>query len=150
MKRAVFPGSFDPITLGHLDIIQRSTHLFDEIIIGVGTNSEKKYMFSLDKRIGFVKDTFAEYKSISVTKYKGLTIEFCKKVQADFIIRGLRNPADFEFEKTIAHTNKKLSGIETVFLLTTAKTSFISSSVVREIISNHGDYTQLVPASVKE
>jgi len=150
MKRAVFPGSFDPITLGHLDIIQRSTHLFDEIIIGVGTNSEKKYMFSLDKRIGFVKDTFAEYKGISVIEYKGLTIEFCKKVQADFIIRGLRNPADFEFEKTIAHTNKKLSGIETVFLLTTAKTSFISSSVVREIISNHGDYTQLVPASVKE
>jgi pantetheine-phosphate adenylyltransferase len=150
MKRAVFPGSFDPITLGHLDIIQRSTPLFDEIIIGVGSNSEKKYMFSLDKRIGFVKDTFAEYKGISVIEYKGLTIEFCKKVQADFIIRGLRNLVDFEFEKTIAHTNKKLSGIETVFLLTTAKTSFISSSVVREIISNHGDYTQLVPPSVKE
>ena len=150
MKRVVFPGSFDPITLGHLDIIQRSIHLFDEIIIGVGTNPGQKYMFPLDKRISFIKNTFAEFKSISVTKYEGLTIEFCKKVQADFIIRGLRNPADFEFEKTIAHTNKKLSGIETVFLLTTAKTSFISSSVVMEIISNHGDYTQLVPASVKE
>ncbi|RPG68253.1 MAG: pantetheine-phosphate adenylyltransferase [Flavobacteriaceae bacterium TMED42] len=149
MKRAVFPGSFDPITLGHLDIIQRSIPLFDEIIIGVGTNSDKKYMFPLDKRMTFIKDTFAEFKRISVTQYEGLTIEFCKKVQADFIIRGLRNPADFEFEKAIAHTNRKLSGIETVFLLTAAKTSFISSSIVREIISNQGDYTQLVPATVK-
>ncbi len=149
MKRAVFPGSFDPITLGHLDIIQRSIPLFDEIIIGVGTNSDKKYMFPLDKRMTFIKNTFAEFKSISVTQYEGLTIEFCKKVQADFIIRGLRNPADFEFEKAIAHTNRKLSGIETVFLLTAAKTSFISSSIVREIISNQGDYTQLVPATVK-
>ena len=149
MKRAVFPGSFDPITLGHLDIIQRSIPLFDEIIIGVGTNSDKKYMFPLDKRMTFIKDTFAEFKRISVTHYEGLTIEFCKKMQADFIIRGLRNPADFEFEKAIAHTNRKLSGIETVFLLTAAKTSFISSSIVREIISNQGDYTQLVPATVK-
>jgi pantetheine-phosphate adenylyltransferase len=149
MKRAVFPGSFDPITLGHLDIIHRSIPLFDEIIIGVGTNSEKKYMFPLDKRMDFIKNTFAEFKSISVTQYEGLTIEFCKKVQADFIIRGLRNPADFEFEKAIAHTNRKLSGIETVFLLTAAKTSFISSSIVREIISNQGDYTQLVPATVR-
>ena len=149
MKRAVFPGSFDPITLGHLDIIQRSIPLFDEIIIGVGTNSEKKYMFPLDKRMDFIKNTFAEFKSISVTQYEGLTIEFCKKVQADFIIRGLRNPADFEFEKAIAHTNRKMSGIETVFLLTAAKTSFISSSIAREIISNQGDYTQLVPATVR-
>jgi pantetheine-phosphate adenylyltransferase len=149
MKRAVFPGSFDPITLGHLDIIHRSIPLFDEIIIGVGTNSEKKYMFPLDKRMDFIKNTFAEFKSISVTQYEGLTIEFCKKVQADFIIRGLRNPADFEFEKAIAHTNRKMSGIETVFLLTAAKTSFISSSIVREIISNQGDYTHLVPATVR-
>ena len=149
MKRAVFPGSFDPITLGHLDIIERSIPLFDEIIIGVGINSEKKYMFPLNKRMAFIEETFSEYKSISVVKYQGLTIEFCKKVQANFIIRGLRNPADFEFEKAIAHTNRKLSGIETVFLLTSAKTSFISSSIVREIISNRGDYTQLVPPTVR-
>jgi pantetheine-phosphate adenylyltransferase len=115
----------------------------------VGTNPGKKYMFPLDKRISFIKNTFAEFKSISVNKYEGLTIEFCKKVQADFIIRGLRNPADFEFEKATAHTNRKLSGIETIFLLTAAKTTFISSSIVREIISNHGDYTQLVPPSVR-
>ena len=149
MKRAVFPGSFDPITLGHLDIVERSIPLFDEIIIGVGSNSEKKYMFPLSKRMAFIEETFSEYKSISVAKYQGLTIEFCKKVQANFIIRGLRNPADFEFEKAIAHTNRKLSGIETVFLLTSAKTSFISSSIVREIISNRGDYTQLVPPTVR-
>ena len=149
MKYAVFPGSFDPITLGHLDIIERSIPLFDEIIIGVGTNSEKKYMFPINKRMAFIEETFSEYKSISVVKYQGLTIEFCKKVQANFIIRGLRNPADFEFEKAIAHTNRKLSGIETVFLLTSAKTSFISSSIVREVISNRGDYTQLVPPTVR-
>tara|TARA_B100002019_G_scaffold259645_1_gene245180 strand:- start:857 stop:1309 length:453 start_codon:yes stop_codon:yes gene_type:complete len=149
MKRAVFPGSFDPITLGHLDIIERSIPLFDEIIVGVGTNSEKKYMFPLKKRMAFIEETFSKYKSISVNQYEGLTIEFCKKVQADFIIRGLRNPADFEFEKAIAHANRKLSGIETVFLLTAAKTSFISSSIVREIISNRGDYTQLVPPTVR-
>ena len=149
MKCAVFPGSFDPITLGHLDILERSIPLFDEIIIGVGTNSEKKYMFPLSKRMAFIEETFSEYKSISVAKYQGLTIEFCKKVQANFILRGLRNPADFEFEKAIAHTNRKLSGIETVFLLTSAKTSFISSSIVREIISNRGDYTQLVPPTVR-
>ena len=149
MNRAVFPGSFDPITLGHLDIVERSIPLFDEIIIGVGTNSEKKYMFSLKKRMDFIEETFSNYNKISVSQYEGLTIDFCKKIQADFIIRGLRNPADFEFEKAIAHTNRKLSGIETVFMLTAAKTSFISSSIVREIISNQGDYTQLVPSSVR-
>ena len=149
MKRAVFPGSFDPITLGHLDIVERSIPLFDKIIIGVGTNSEKKYMFSHKKRMDFIEETFSDSHNISVIQYEGLTIEFCKKIQADFIIRGLRNPADFEFEKAIAHANRKLSGIETVFLLTAAKTSFISSSIVREIISNQGDYTQLVPSSVR-
>ena len=148
MKRALFPGSFDPITLGHLDIIERSVPLFDEIVIGVGTNSNKKYMFPLKKRMAFIEETFSNYKNISVSQYEGLTIEFCKKVQANFIIRGLRNPADFEFEKAIAHTNSALSGIETVFLLTAAKTSFISSSIVREIISNKGDYSQFVPGSV--
>jgi pantetheine-phosphate adenylyltransferase len=149
MKSAVFPGSFDPITLGHIDIIERSIPLFDKIIIAVGSNSQKKYMFSIEKRIAFIKEAFSGYQSISVMQYEGMTIDFCKKIQVDFIIRGLRNPADFEFEKAIAHTNRALSGIETVFLLTAAKTSFISSSIVREIISNEGDYTQLVPDSVR-
>ena len=149
MRRAVFPGSFDPITLGHLDIIKRSILLFDEIVIGVGTNSEKKYMFPLEKRMAFIKETFCNIESISVKQYVGLTIDFCQKIDADFIIRGLRNPADFEFEKSIAHTNRKLSGIETVFLITAAETSYICSSIVREIILNKGDYSELVPSGVR-
>ena len=148
MKRALFPGSFDPITNGHENILLRALPLFDEIIIGVGFNSEKKFMFSLDERINFIKKTFKKYKKIKVKSYDGLTINYCKTIEANFILRGLRNPADFEFEKAIAHTNRKLSGIETVFLLTSAKTSFISSSIVREIIKNKGDYNELVPPCV--
>ena len=149
MKRAVFPGSFDPITLGHMDIIKRSIPLFDEIFIGVGYNYEKKYMFSMGKRMAFIEEAFSEIETVSVKKYQGLTIEFCKNIDANFIIRGIRNPADFEFEKAIALTNRKLSGLETVFLLAAAETSYISSSIVREIILNKGDYNQLVPSSVK-
>ena len=148
MKRALFPGSFDPITNGHEDIILRALPLFDEIIIGVGINSEKKYMFSIEKRMAFIDSVFSKYKKIKVHFYEGLTIKYCKSIDADFILRGLRNPADFEFEKAIAHTNRKLSGIETVFLLTSSKTSFISSSIVREIIKNKGDYKSLVPSAV--
>ena len=149
MKRAIFPGSFDPITLGHYDLIKRSIPLFDEIVIAVGTNSEKKYMFSLKTRMDFIEETFEGHNSLVITNYEGLTIDFCNKCNADFIIRGLRNPADFEFEKAIAHTNSKLSGIETIFLLTSANTSYVSSSIVREIISNKGNYALLVPEAVR-
>ena len=148
MKRALFPGSFDPITNGHEDIILRALPLFDEIIIGVGINSKKKYMFSIEKRMAFIDSVFSKYKKIKVHFYEGLTIKYCKSIDANFILRGLRNPADFEFEKAIAHTNRKLSGIETVFLLTSSKTSFISSSIVRDIIKNKGDYKSLVPSAV--
>lgn len=149
MKRALFPGSFDPITLGHYDIIQRGIHLFDEVVVAIGINAEKKYMFSLEERQGFIEDSFKDEPKVKVVTYEGLTIDLCKKMDAQFILRGLRNPADFEFEKAIAHTNRKLSKIETVFLLTAARTSFISSSIVRDVIRNHGDYTVLVPDSVK-
>jgi pantetheine-phosphate adenylyltransferase len=149
MRRALFPGSFDPITKGHEDIIMRGLNLFDEIVIGVGINSEKKYMFSSEKRINFIKKLFMKSNKISVTSYKGLTMDFCKTINANYILRGLRNPGDFEFEKAIAHTNRKLSGIETIFLLTSVETSFISSGIVREIILNNGDYRSLVPNSVK-
>ena len=148
MKRALFPGSFDPITNGHEDIILRALPVFDELIIGVGINTEKKYMFSLDKRIKFIKDTFQNYKNIKVDSYEGLTTNFCKKINAKYILRGLRNSSDFEFEQAIAHTNRKLSGIETVFMLTSSKNSYISSSIVREIIKNNGNYKPLVPLSV--
>ena len=115
MRRALFPGSFDPITNGHEDIIIRSLNLFDEIIIGVGVNTEKKYMFSSEKRIKFIKNLFKKNNKIIVSEFEGLTVDFCKSINANYILRGLRNPADFEFEKAIAHTNRKLSGIETVF-----------------------------------
>ena len=148
MRRALFPGSFDPITNGHEDIITRSLNLFDEIVIGVGVNSEKKYMFSCEKRIKFIKNLFIKNNKIIVSEFEGLTVDFCKSINANYILRGLRNPADFEFEKAIAHTNRKLSGIETVFMLTSSKNSFISSSIVREIIKNNGNYKPLVPLSV--
>ena len=148
MRRAVFPGSFDPITLGHVDIIKRSLPLFDEIIIAVGVNADKKYMFPLDKRLEFIKNLFPEESKIKVEQYSSLTVDFCRQKKADFIVRGLRNPADFEFEKAIAQVNRELSSIETVFFLTAAQTSFISSSMVREIIHHGGDYTKLVPPSV--
>ena len=149
MRRALFPGSFDPITLGHLDIIKRGVKLFDEVIVAIGVNSEKKYMFSLEDRKRFLEETFKDEPKVKIMTYKGLTIDFCKEINAQFILRGLRNPADFEFEKAIAHTNRKLSKIETVFLLTAARTSYISSSIVREVIRNDGDYTVLVPDSVR-
>lgn len=147
-KIAVFPGSFDPLTLGHLDVIQRGISLFDTLIIAVGVNTEKKYMFSLEQRVEILRKTFKDEPKISVQTYSGLTVDFCKEINANFILRGLRNPADFEFEKAIAHTNRKLSEIETVFLLTSSGKSYISSSIVRDVIRHGGDYSGLVPNAV--
>lgn len=150
MKKAVFPGSFDPITLGHVDIIERALPLFDKIVIAIGNNFDKKYMFTLEQRIKFIQKTFEGVDKIEITSYEGLTVDFCKTHQIDYIVRGLRNPADFEFEKAIAHTNRVMSKIETIFLLTSARTSFISSSIVRDIIRNNGDVSSLVPPVVIE
>ena len=149
MKRAIFPGSFDPITMGHVDIIRRSLPLFDELIIAIGVNSTKKHMFSLDQRKAFIEATFTDEPKIKVDTYEGLTVDYCQEIEANFILRGLRNPADFEFEKTITQVNRRLSNIETVFLLTSAETSFISSSSVREVIHFKGDYSSMVPDAVR-
>ncbi len=148
MRKAIFPGSFDPITLGHYDIITRGITLFDQVVIAIGINAEKKYMFSLEQRKEFIEKAFKDEPKIKVMTYEGLTVDFCKEIGAQFILRGLRNPGDFEFEKAIAHTNRKLSEIETVFLLTSSGKSYISSSIVRDVIRNNGDYTGLVPATV--
>ena len=148
MKKAIFPGTFDPFTLGHLDILNRSILIFDEVIIGIGKNSDKKTMFSIEKRIELIESLINDDDNIKVMSYEGLTIDFCRRVNANFIVRGVRNNGDFEFEKAIARTNRLLSKIETVFLLTSAKTSFISSSIVRELILNNGDYQKLIPKNI--
>lgn len=149
MKRAVFPGTFDPITLGHLDIVERALPLFDEIIIAVGVNADKKTMFSLDQRLDFIKDTFKDNKKIKIKSYSGLTAHFCVENDADFILRGLRNTTDLNFEQPIAQTNFAMANVETVFLVCKPIVSNISSSIVRDIMRNNGDYAPLVPVSVK-
>ncbi|MFV0156060.1 pantetheine-phosphate adenylyltransferase [Empedobacter falsenii] len=148
---AVFPGSFDPITLGHLDIIERAVPLFDKIIVAIGTNSSKNYMFSLEHRIKFIEDSVSRFGNVEVMSYNGLTVDFCDEVNAQFILRGLRNPADFEFEKAIAHTNRAITdhNIETIFLLTSSGKAYISSSIVRDVMRNGGKYEILVPDVVR-
>ncbi len=148
MKRAVFPGSFDPVTLGHTDIIDRALPLFDEIILAIGINLDKQYMFSLDERVRFLEETYKGETKILVKTYNGLTIDFCRKEKAAFILRGLRNTIDLEFEKTIGQTNYRLAGIETIFLISSPGKSHISSSVVRDIKKHGGDYSILVPKAV--
>ena len=150
MKKAIFPGTFDPFTLGHHDILNRSVTIFDEVIIGVGLNGNKKTMFNVNERIRHIRSVIKNNPKVSVESYNGLTIDFCNKVGANFIVRGVRNTGDFEFEKAIARTNRMLSEIETIFLLTSAKSSFISSSIVRELIINNGKYQKLAPQSIYE
>ncbi|MFK5983268.1 MAG: pantetheine-phosphate adenylyltransferase [Flavobacteriaceae bacterium] len=148
MKRAVFPGSFDPITLGHIDIINRSLLLFDEIIIAIGVNVDKKHMFSLEDREKQLEDTFKHEPKIKVKSYSGLTVDFCKNENAKFILRGLRNTTDFTYEQSIAQTNANLQSIESIFLVCSPEVSNISSSIVRDVIRNGGDYTKMVPRSI--
>ena len=148
MKKAVFPGSFDPITLGHCEIIEKACEIFDEVIVSVGNNSDKNYRFSLNQRLKFISDEFINNSKVYVEKYQGLTIDFCKNKNVKHIVRGLRNPADFEFEKKIALFNNSLENVETIFFLTSPKNAFISSSMVREIMDNGGNFKKFVPNSV--
>jgi len=148
MKRAVFPGSFDPITLGHIDIINRSLLLFDEIIIAIGVNADKKNMFSLEDRKEQLEAAFKNESKIKVKTYTGLTVDFCESENAKFILRGLRNTTDFTYEQSIAQTNANLKNIESIFLVCSPEVSNISSSIVRDVMRNGGDYTKMVPKSV--
>lgn len=149
-KIAVFPGSFDPITVGHQSIIIRACKLFDEIIVAIGENAEKNSFFNIEQRMEWIEKVFAGEPKVSVARYTGLTVNFCKEIKAGFILRGLRTSADFEFERSIGQVNKKLyPGIETVFLLTTPEHTAINSSIVRDILRHGGDASQFVPKEVK-
>ena len=150
-KIAVFPGSFDPITSGHESINRRALPMFDKIIIAIGINSTKEGYFSLEKRKLWIEKVFKGEKKIEVKTYKGLTVDFCKKEKANYILRGLRTSADFEFERVIAQMNRSMNeSIETIFILSTPELSAIASTVVREIIRNEGDASKFVPAAIRK
>jgi pantetheine-phosphate adenylyltransferase len=149
MKIAVFPGSFDPITVGHESIISRAADLFDKLIIAIGYNSDKNGFFTIEQRIEWLETVFAEYDNIVIDSYTGLTVDYCKKVNANYILRGLRTSADFEFERSIGQTNKKLlPEIETIFMLTQPEHTMINSSVVRDVLRHNGNADQFVPDSI--
>ena len=150
MKTGIFAGSFDPITRGHEDIVLQALPLFDEIIIAIGVNIDKKYAFPLEKRIKWIENTFAEYPKVKVVSYQGLTVDFCRNMNAGYIIRGLRNTTDFEYESVIAEANKKLNpDVETVFFLANPDLRCVSSTVVRDLIKNGADLTQFIPEKAR-
>lgn len=151
MKRiAVFPGSFDPITLGHVSIVKRAIPLFDEVIVAIGLNAEKKNMFTVDQRKDWINAAFKGEPKVKVDVYNGLTVEYCHKMGSKYILRGLRTAADFEFERSIGQVNRKLDpDIETVFLLTEPRHTPITSSIVRDVFRHGGDISTLVPDVVK-
>lgn len=148
-KIAVFPGSFDPITIGHVDIVTRSIGLFDKLHIAIGVNTQKKYLFKLEQRLAWLKEVFKDYPTIVVDSYEGLTTKYCEQVGANFILRGIRSAGDFEYEKTIAHLNNSMNpSLETLLILSKPEYSSISSTIVREIIKADGDVRQFVPEAV--
>lgn len=149
-KIAVFPGSFDPITKGHESVVIRAIPLFDEIVVAIGENSEKKSYFPIEKRLEWIEQTFSTFPNVKVIKYHGLTVDLCKKLHAAYILRGLRTSIDFEFERSIGQMNKDIfHGIETIFLLTAPEYTHLNSSIVREIHKCGGDILQFVPDSIR-
>ena len=151
MKRiAVFPGSFDPITVGHVDIIERALPLFDEIIIAIGINSSKKYMFSLEERQSHIEQTFINHPKVKQDTYSGLTIDYCRTIGAKFLLRGMRSEHDFEFERSIALMNKAMEpDVETIFLVSAPEFSMVSSTIVRDILKNGGNANQFLPSAIQ-
>ncbi len=148
-KIAIFPGSFDPFTVGHESVVRRASRLFDKIIIMIGHNSEKKSFFPLEQRVKWINRIFEDSDNISVDTYEGLTVDFCRKVGARYILRGLRTAADFEFERAIAQVNKQMyPEIETIFLLTIPEHTPINSTIVRDIIRHGGDPSRFIPKSL--
>lgn len=149
MKVAVFPGSFDPITNAHLDIVMRGRLLFDKIYVAVGVNQTKKGFFSIDERMAIMQEAFLPYDGVEIVQFTGLTVDFCRRTKAQYILRGMRNTLDFEYERAIAQNNSLLApDIETIFLISSGKLSHISSTIIREILVNRGDVSALVPEAV--
>lgn len=149
MRICLFPGTFDPVTLGHVDIINRAIPLFDKIIVGIGINTAKEPMFSAAQRLKWINDIYKDAETVEGAVYEGLTINFCKKIKAHFILRGIRYVSDFEYEKTIADANRTLdNSIETIFLTGEPKYTSVASTIVRDIIKNGGDASPFLPESV--
>lgn len=147
---ALFPGTFDPITVGHVNVIQRAIPLFDEIVIGIGNNSSKSTLFPLEQRENWIREVFKETPTVTVASYEGLTVDFCAKIEANYILRGLRTMSDFDYEKNIAQMNKLVnSTVESVFLMCDPAYTPISSSIVRDLIRNGGDVTPYIPKEIK-
>ena len=146
-KIALFPGSFDPFTKGHESVIQKAIPLFDEIVIGIGINTSKNYFFELEKRKNQILHIYKDISNIRVTTYQKLTVEYCQEIEARYILRGLRDTNDFEYEKAIAQMNLQISGIETVFFMTDPEVAPISATIVREIARNNGDISSFVSLS---
>lgn len=147
---AIFPGSFDPITKGHEDIIKRAAQLFDKVIVAIGVNADKKYLFSLEERKSWIEKAFSFEDKVTCDTYEGLTVNYCRKVGASHIIRGLRNAEDFQFEKSIAQMNRELAPeVDTVFLVTTPEYAAYSSSIVRDIHRNGGDVSKFIPNAIQ-
>ena len=151
MKTAIYPGSFDPITNGHLDILKSGSEIFDKVIIAVSYNVNKKGFLTVDERVDLIKKSVAHFNNVEVDAFEGLTVEYAKKKGADVLLRGLRTSFDFEYELQLSQTNNALySDLKTVFLITKPEYNFISSSMVREILANNGDISKFVPDAVRE
>ncbi len=151
MKRiAIFPGSFDPFTIGHENIVLRAVDLFDQIIIGIGYNHSKRGYFPLEKRMEWINYLFDQEPKVSVERYEGLTVDFAQNVGAGYILRGIRTAADFEYERAIAQVNKAMTGIDSVFLLTTPEHTPVNSSIVRDIMRHGGDPGKFIPVKIRE
>lgn len=148
MKRAVFPGTFDPFTIGHASLVRRGLNLVDEIVISIGINDSKRSYFSLEQRIQMIEKLYANDDRISVSSYDSLTVDFADKIDAKFIIRGIRSVNDFEYEKTIADMNRNISGIETLVLFTEPELTHISSTIVRELLRYKHDISKFVPEGI--
>ncbi len=149
MRKALFPGTFDPFTIGHYDIVKRGLELFDEIIVAIGINQAKKKVFDLEERKRIIEAAFSSEKRVKVVTYQSLTVDFAEEVGAQFILRGVRTVTDFEYEQTIANVNRQLKGIETIILFTDPKYSFVSSTVVRELALYNKEISDFLPPNIE-